>query len=158
LVTVKFIFACLPDDCLATIECTPRFPPRRPRGIFPLQLNFPLAPTVVVHSTVSSDLDWYVTVTVMLGSKLAPVKTTTVRFFPDAGVAVSDGDEDTTAGVTVRAAVPEMSPEVAVMVEAPVATPVARPWEPEALDTVASAVTDDDHVTESVRSAVVESE
>src|SRR5580658_7576878 len=60
-----------------------------------------------------------------------------------------------TAGVMVRTAVPRMSPEVAVMVEAPVATAVARPWEPEALDTVASAVTDDDHVTESVRSAVL---
>jgi hypothetical protein len=60
-----------------------------------------------------------------------------------------------TAGVTVRTAVPEMSPEVAVMVEAPVSTPVARPWEPEALETVEVPVTDDDHVTESVRFCVV---
>jgi hypothetical protein len=59
-----------------------------------------------------------------------------------------------TAGVTVKTAVPEMTPEVAVMVDAPVATPVARPWEPEALETVAVPVTDDDHVTESVMFSV----
>jgi hypothetical protein len=58
------------------------------------------------------------------------------------------------AGVTVKTAIPEMSPEVAVMVEAPVATPVARPWEPKALETVVLPVTDDDHVTESVRFSV----
>ena len=46
---------------------------------------------------------------------------------------------DQHAGVTVRTAVPEMSPEVAVMVVAPVATPVASPWEPEVLETVAVA-------------------
>ncbi len=51
-----------------------------------------------------------------------------------------------------------MRPSVAVMVVAPVATPVARPWEPEVLETVAVPVNDDDHVTESVRSAVLRSE
>jgi hypothetical protein len=60
-----------------------------------------------------------------------------------------------TADVTVSRAVPEMSPEVAVIVEAPVVTPVARPWEPEALEIVAVAVTDEDHVTELVRFCVV---
>jgi hypothetical protein len=60
-----------------------------------------------------------------------------------------------TAGATVKTVAPEMSPEVAVMVDAPVATPVARPWEPEAFETVAVPVTDDDHVTESVMSCVV---
>ncbi len=59
-----------------------------------------------------------------------------------------------TAGVTVRAAIPAMSPDVAVMVVAPVATPVARP----VLETVAVPVSDDDHVTESVRLAVLRSE
>ena len=58
------------------------------------------------------------------------------------------------AGVTVRTAVPEMSPEVAVMVEAPVPTPVAKP----ALETVAVEVTDDDQVTELVRLEVLELE
>ena len=59
-----------------------------------------------------------------------------------------------TAGVTVSTAVPEMRPDVAVMVVAPVATPVARP----VLETVAVPVNDDDHVTESVRLAVLRSE
>ncbi len=62
-----------------------------------------------------------------------------------------------TAGVTVSTAVPEMSPEVAVMVVAPdpLGVAVARPWEPEVLETVAVEVSDDDHVTESVRVAVL---
>ena len=82
-----------------------------------------------------------------------------VRFLPDPGFVVSDGDGGGGgAGVTVSAAVPEMSPDVAVMVVAPVATPVARPWEPEVFETVAVPVTDDDHVTESVRLAVLRSE
>jgi len=59
-----------------------------------------------------------------------------------------------TAGVTVKTAVPAMSPDVAVMVVAPVATPVANP----VLETVAVEVSDDDHVTASVRSAVLKSE
>ena len=61
-----------------------------------------------------------------------------------------------TAGVTVSTAVPEMSPEVAVMVVAPVPlAAVASPCEPEVLDTVAVPVTDDDHVTDEVRLAVL---
>ena len=60
--------------------------------------------------------------------------------------------------MTVSAAVPEMRPEVAVIVVRPEAMPVARPWDPAALDTVAVPVTDDDHVTELVRLAVLESE
>ncbi len=63
-----------------------------------------------------------------------------------------------TAGVTVNAATPEMSPEVAVMVVAPVATPVARPWLPEALETVAKDVREEDQVTLEVRSWVLRSE
>jgi hypothetical protein len=63
-----------------------------------------------------------------------------------------------TGGITVMTAVPEMSPEVAVMVVAPVATAVARPWDPEVFDTVPVPVSDDDHVTESVRLAVLRSE
>jgi hypothetical protein len=159
LVTVNFVVACGPDDCFATIECTPRFPPLRPRGIAPLQLNLPFAPTVAVHSAVNFDLAMYVTVAFMKGSKLAPSKATTVRFFPDPGEAVSDGEGGGgVLGVTVRTAVPEMSPEVAVMVVAPVATPLARPWEPDALEIVAVEVSDDDHVTDVVRLAVLRSE
>src|ERR1700681_2937512 len=63
-----------------------------------------------------------------------------------------------TAGVTVKEAVPEMLDEVAVMVVVPVATPVASPLEPEALETVGVAVTDEDHVALAVRSWVVKSE
>ena len=64
------------------------------------------------------------------------------------------------AGVTVSTAVPEMSPEVAVMVVAPdpLAVAVARPCDPAVLETVAVEVTDDDQVTELVRSAVLELE
>ena len=47
-----------------------------------------------------------------------------------------------------------MSPEVAVIVVAPVATPVASPE----LETVAVPVTDDDHVTDEVRLAVLKLE
>ena len=65
-----------------------------------------------------------------------------------------------TAGVTVSTAVPEMSPEVAVMVVAPdpLAVAVASPCDPDVLETVAVEVTDDDQVTELVRSAVLELE
>jgi hypothetical protein len=63
-----------------------------------------------------------------------------------------------TAGVTVRTAVPEMSPDVAVMVLAPVATPVASPWEPGVFETVAAEVFDDDQVAVVVRFCVLRSE
>src|SRR5579863_2670683 len=65
-----------------------------------------------------------------------------------------------TAGVTVSTAVPEMSPDVAVMVVAPdpLAVAVASPWDPEVLETVAAEVTDDDHVTDEVRLAVLKLE
>ena len=63
-----------------------------------------------------------------------------------------------TGGMTVMTAVPEINPDVAVMVVAPVATAVARPCEPEVFETVAVPVSDDDHVTESVRLAVLRSE
>jgi hypothetical protein len=65
-----------------------------------------------------------------------------------------------TAGVKVNTAVPEMSPDVAVMVVAPdpLAVAVASPREPAVLETVAVEVTDDDHVTELVRSAVLKLE
>ena len=60
-----------------------------------------------------------------------------------------------TAGVTVRAAVPEILVDgsVAVMVTAPVATPVASPVE----ETVAVAFFDDAQVTLSVRFCVLRS-
>src|SRR5580658_1976015 len=62
-----------------------------------------------------------------------------------------------TAGVTVSTAVPEMSPDVAVMVVAPdpLAVAEASPWDPAVLETVAVPVTDDDHVTDEVRLAVL---
>ena len=65
-----------------------------------------------------------------------------------------------TAGVTVSTAVPEMDPEVAVMVVAPdpLAVAVANPCEPEVLETVAVEVSDDDHVADAVRLAVLELE
>jgi hypothetical protein len=65
-------------------------------------------------------------------------------------VVVRDG-----AGVTVRTAVPAMSPDVAVMIVAPLATPVARPRDPVVLETVAVPGTEEDHVTEAVRLAVL---
>ena len=51
-----------------------------------------------------------------------------------------------------------MSPDVAVMVVAPVAMALARPCDPEVFDTVPVLVSNDDHVTESVRLAVLRSE
>jgi hypothetical protein len=42
-----------------------------------------------------------------------------------------------------------------VIVAVPAATPVARPWEPEASETVAVPVAEEDHVTESVMLCVV---
>jgi hypothetical protein len=62
-----------------------------------------------------------------------------------------------TAGVTVSTAVPAMSPDVAVMVVAPdpLAVAVASPCDPEVFETVAAEVTDDDHVTDEVRLAVL---
>ena len=65
-----------------------------------------------------------------------------------------------TAAVTVKAAVPEMSADgsVAVMVAAPTPVAVALPCDPVLLEMVATELDDDDHVTESVRSAVLRSE
>jgi hypothetical protein len=50
-----------------------------------------------------------------------------------------------------------MSPDVAVMVVAPdpLAVAVASPFDPEVFETVAVEVTDDDQVTELVKSAVL---
>jgi len=109
----------------------------------------------MVHSTVYFVLDRYVTVTREAGSKLKPSMTTVVRFFPDPGLMVSDREGGGgVAGVTVKTPNPAVSPDVAVMVVAPVATPVANP----VLETVAVEVSDDDHVTASVRSAVLKLE
>ena len=65
-----------------------------------------------------------------------------------------------TAGSTVKAAVPEMSDDgsVAVMVAAPTPVAVALPCDPGLLEMVVTELDDDDHVTESVRSAVLRSE
>ena len=75
----------------------------------------------------------------------------------------NDGDTVTavsTAGSTVNAAVPEMSDDgsVAVMVAPPTPAAVALPCDPALLETVATELEDDDHVTELVRSAVLRSE
>src|ERR1700688_289482 len=59
-----------------------------------------------------------------------------------------------TAGTTARASLPAMSQEASVMLVAPVATAVARPE----LETVRVPVTDDDHVTDEVRLAVLKLE
>src|SRR5438094_153399 len=59
------------------------------------------------------------------------------------------------AAVTVSTAGAEVTaPEVAVMLLAPVFAPVARPLLPDALETVATEVLDDDHVAVVVRSWV----
>jgi hypothetical protein len=65
-----------------------------------------------------------------------------------------------TAGSTVTAAVPLNTEDgsVAVMVAAPVPVAVTNPWEPDALETVATALLDDDQVTVSVRFWVLRSE
>ena len=73
-----------------------------------------------------------------------PAIVTAVPAAPTEGVMVN-------GETTVNAAVPEMSPEVAVMVVATGGRRVARPWDPAVFETVAVPVTDDDHVTESVR-------
>jgi hypothetical protein len=65
---------------------------------------------------------------------------------------------DRTAGATVSTADPDPRPDVAVIVVAPVATAVASPFEPEAFDTVAKDVRDEDQVTLEVRSWVLRSE
>ena len=64
------------------------------------------------------------------------------------------------AGVTVRTAVPLISDDgsVAVMVAAPTPMAVALPCDPVLLEIVATELDEDDHVTESVRLAVLRSE
>jgi hypothetical protein len=62
------------------------------------------------------------------------------------------------AGVTVRMVEPVMLPNAAVIVVWPAAAHVARPLEPAALLTVATAVADELQVTVAVRSCVVVSE
>ena len=62
--------------------------------------------------------------------------------------------ETSVAGVTVSAVEPLTGPEAALMVVVPGATLVARPFEPEALLTVAADVSEDAHVADAVRSWV----
>ncbi len=70
------------------------------------------------------------------------------------GVAGVTAMDASVALVTVKVAVPDMSPEVAVMVVVPAATDAARP----ALLIVATAVSDELHVADAVKSCVVLSE
>jgi hypothetical protein len=77
-----------------------------------------------------------------------------------AGTDVKGGDTSivrSTAGRMVTSEIPsvEVVGSVAVIVEAPVATAVTSPWEPAAFETVASDVSDDAQVTESVMFSVV---
>ena len=77
-----------------------------------------------------------------------------------AGTDVKGGDTSIvtrTAGRMVASDVPSMEVvgSVAVIVEAPVATAVTSPWDPAEFEMVASDVSDDDHVTESVMFWVV---
>ena len=60
-----------------------------------------------------------------------------------------------TAGVTVSTAIPEMSPDGGGDGGGPGGHPGGETLEPEVLETVAVPVSDDDHVTESVRLAVL---
>jgi len=62
------------------------------------------------------------------------------------------------AAVTVRGVEPEIAPDAAEMVAEPADTAVTEPVEPAVLLTVATAVLDELHVTEAVRSCVVLSE
>lgn len=59
------------------------------------------------------------------------------------------------AAVTVKVVVPVMAPVVAVTVMLPISTAVPSPCEPAALLTVATELSDDDHVVVAVRSWVV---
>lgn len=61
--------------------------------------------------------------------------------------------------VTVSWAVPLTPVNSAVIVTGPpTITPVARPWVPDVLLTVATAVFEDDHVTDAVRTLLLPSE
>src|ERR1700680_3759211 len=87
----------------------------------------------------------------------------------DTEMAVNTGA--TTAGMTVRTAVPLRPPPrrpprspprprrpvgaVAVMVETPGSRPVASPWDPRTLESEASNPEDEDQVTSLVRSTVL---
>ena len=62
--------------------------------------------------------------------------------------------ETSVAGVTVSAVEPLTGPETALMVVVPAATLVARPFEPEALLSVAADVSEDAHVADAVKSWV----
>ena len=62
--------------------------------------------------------------------------------------------ETSVAAVTVRLVEPEIAPDVAVIVVVPTALPLASPSEPTAFEIVATPSSEDDHVTESVRSCV----
>ena len=72
---------------------------------------------------------------------------------------VGDTSIDTSvADVTVRVVLPETVPDIALMTVEPAATAVARPLEPGALLTVATAAADEVQVTDAVRSWLVLSE
>jgi hypothetical protein len=168
---VKLEVLFVPCGPSATIVCWPFFPDRLTRGMVPPQLKVPSWATVVVHRTVLAFLRdrnplMYVTVTTPPGAKWSPLAVIAAFLLPDFGVVLSCGGDDAgdsgggATGVTVSAAVPEMGVEasVAVIVVAPSATAVARPWEPEAFEMVAVLGEDEDHVTASVRSWLLESE
>ena len=62
--------------------------------------------------------------------------------------------ETSVAAVTVSVVEPEIAPEVAVIVVEPTALELARPSEPTAFEIVATPSSEDDHVTDAVRSWV----
>ena len=91
---------------------------------------------------------------VLPGVNPSPLTVTCVRGGP------VDGEIVSFKPPTSRSATPK-TPDVgsvAVMTTSPVAAPVATPSEPALLEIVASEVSEDDQVTESVRSCVLRSE
>ena len=114
-----------------------------------------------IVATTSSDED-HVTARVrswVVASVYVPVAVNCCAVpFATLGSAVVTSIVTSVAAVTVNVVVPEITPEMAVIVVTPTAVELARPSEPRAFEIVAIASSEDDHVTETVRSWVVVSE
>ncbi len=128
----------------------------------PTDVASPLEPAalLIVATELSDEVqttDWVMSCVVL--SSYVPVAVN-CNEVPRAMVEVADeiAMDTSVAEVTVSEDAPDTLPDHAVMVVVPVATGVASPLEPAALLTIATPVSDDNHVTCEVMSCAVPSE
>ena len=119
------------------------------RPFDPVAFDTKTAPDDDIHATsaVTSCVVWSLYVPVATSCAMVPLGR-----LPDAGVVIAI--DVRTAPFTVSVAVAVQRPTTAVMLAMPAEMAVAKPWVPDAFETVATDVVELDHVAVSVRSCV----